>query len=281
MLLHKPEGYQLQILHRDEKAVTVPIPLSGDAILLGINDGEEALILHNDGLRHAYYRLEANRQFHKILDDPNLADVGFDDHFSPVINISQSPRATAVLNALVKGRWQEIHELPLTELLSVHDFRFDAAGNAIYVNLRLDAGTARVVRISLADGKIETVAQDPDYDIEDFKLDAASDELDYYITGDPDPGRPSIRFVNAGDKERLAYLDSILPRRILSVVRAPKKDIWLVSLASDQEPSAAILFDWRTKSVIGSLHLRGSGCRMAIGIASRQLGSSGYRRGMV
>jgi dipeptidyl aminopeptidase/acylaminoacyl peptidase len=187
-----------------------------------------------------------------------LADVGFDDHFSPVINISQSPRATAVLNALVKGRWQEIHELPLTELLSVHDFRFDAAGNAIYVNLRLDAGTARVVRISLADGKIETVAQDPDYDIEDFKLDAASDELDYYITGDPDPGRPSIRFVNAGDKERLAYLDSILPRRILSVVRAPKKDIWLVSLASDQEPSAAILFDWRTKSVIGSLHLRGS-----------------------
>ena len=113
------------------------------------------------------------------------------------------------------------------------------------------------VRISLADGKIETVAQDPDYDIEGFGLDAASDELDYYVTGDPDPDRPSIRFVNAGDKERLAYLNSILPRGILGVARAPKKDIWLVFLASDREPGAAVLFDWRTKSVIGSLYRRG------------------------
>jgi dipeptidyl aminopeptidase/acylaminoacyl peptidase len=257
VLLQRPEGYQLQIL-RGEKPVTIPISLTGDLKLRGINDGGEAVILASHGFRHAYYRLEANRQLHKILDDPDLADVGFDDHFTPIINISKTPRATAVLNALVNGRWQEIHELPVTELLSTHEFRFDAAGNAVYANLRLDGGTARVVRIALADGKLETVAQDADYDIESFRLDVATGKLDYYATGDPDPGHPSMYFVNAGDNERLRYLDSILPGRILDVGRAPKKDIWLVLLASDQEPGTAVLFDWRTKSIIGSLHLRGS-----------------------
>ena len=102
------------------------------------------------------------------------------------------------------------------------------------------------------------MAQDPDYDIESFRLDVATGKLDDYATEDPDPGHPSIRFTSSGDNARLTYLASILPGRILDVGRAPKKDIWLVLLASDQEPGTAVLFDWRTKSVIGSLHLRGS-----------------------
>jgi dipeptidyl aminopeptidase/acylaminoacyl peptidase len=53
----------------------------------------------------------------------------------------------------------------------------------------------------------------------------------------------------------LSYLSSILPRRITAVRRNPGKDIWLLEIESEHQPGQAILFDWQTRSVIGSVDL--------------------------
>jgi hypothetical protein len=75
VLLHKPEGYQLQIPHRDEKAVTVPIPLSGDAMLLASTTARKPLFCRLTAFVTLTIGLRQIGKLHKILDDPNLADV--------------------------------------------------------------------------------------------------------------------------------------------------------------------------------------------------------------
>ncbi len=90
VLLQRPEGYQLQIL-RGEKSVTIPISLTGDLRLRGINDGEEAVILESHGFRHAYYPGEADRQLHRSLMTRTWQTVGFDDHFHAGHQYFQDP----------------------------------------------------------------------------------------------------------------------------------------------------------------------------------------------
>jgi hypothetical protein len=74
-----------------------------------------------------------------------------------------------------------------------------------------------VVRIDLAEGTLETLAQDPDYDIGDYLLDPATGRPDVYLVDDPNPNRPRLHFTRPRDNDRLAYLGPVLSRRIIDV----------------------------------------------------------------
>jgi dipeptidyl aminopeptidase/acylaminoacyl peptidase len=255
------KGYRLRIFPSNGGQEDIDIPLDVQLSVFLANDRGEAILGAKEQDQLVFYRVDGVRAPYRIPNAPREVTGAYDDDLWPALKLSAADGKTGILEARVSGKWQRIRSLPLWNLrffaIPGQNFspEFALQINAVYAILWLDNGTAQIVRINLSNGKIEPIVQDPRYDILSFEIDRKTDQLDDYVTANPDPRRPAVHFQVPRDKERLNYLASILPGRIETVERNPTKDVWLLGIDFDQRPSQAILYDWRTRSVLGSMDL--------------------------
>ena len=68
------------------------------------------------------------------------------------------------------GEWESVLSVGTDDALSTGPVAFTADGNSLYLSSSLGANAARLVRLDLASGETEVLAEDPQYDVSDVMI---------------------------------------------------------------------------------------------------------------
>jgi dipeptidyl aminopeptidase/acylaminoacyl peptidase len=68
------------------------------------------------------------------------------------------------------GDWETVMSVGIEDALSTGPVAFTAEGNSLYMTSSLEANAARLVRLDLATGESEVLAEDPHYDVSDVMI---------------------------------------------------------------------------------------------------------------
>lgn len=208
-------------------------------LLLGMNQDRPEL--------HDVYRLKlATGKLTKEITNPGVIGFIADSHL--VVRAAFAPHDDGSLSLLARevadGRWREVLKIPVDDALSANPITVSQDGRFLLMVSSVGADTARLVRIDLATGVQEVLAEDPDADVRRVRVDPATREpqivtvlkdrseylvLDPEIAGDLE----AVRALHPGDP----WIES-----------ADDADgTWLVGFTNDSGPISYFAFDRASK----------------------------------
>jgi dipeptidyl aminopeptidase/acylaminoacyl peptidase len=185
---------------------------------------------------HDVYHLDLRTgALEKIVDNPGFLDWVVDADLKVRGAVTQSPDGGAVI--LVRdddaSDWRPLLEVPPEDAELTAPLGFTKDGKAMYLRMSVDANVGRLVKMDIATGAVEVIAQDPVYDIVDAMLNPDTraveavtlyrDRLEYLIFDD------AVR----RDIEALQQLN---PGDLVIADRDRDDSTWLVAFESDSGP---------------------------------------------
>jgi dipeptidyl aminopeptidase/acylaminoacyl peptidase len=221
------DGVQAQLIAVDKRFPT--------EVLVGIN-------LDNPELHDVYHLDLATGDLRKVLVNPGF--IGWVADAAMVVRAGVEPLGDGGLNVMVRderdGDWRALMTVSAEDALTTGPLSFDIAGTSLFALSSIGTDTARLVRVSLADGSVQELAGDPEADVTDVHL-------------HPDTWEPQIVTV-LKDHAELVVLDEAVAHDV-EAVRAldpgepavvDGDDIdasWLVAFNHDAGPVSYFAYD--------------------------------------
>ncbi|HLX48725.1 MAG TPA: S9 family peptidase [Streptosporangiaceae bacterium] len=210
----------------------------------------EALIelnLDNPEL-HDVYRLNLTTgELVKEVENPGFA--GWVADADLVVRAAAKPHPDGSMDVLVRGGanedWATLLTIPAQDVMTSGPIAFSADGGSLLALSSVGANTGRLIRIDLATGATQVLAEDPEADVTGVRLHPDTREPQFatllkdrseYIALDPslEPDLAAIRALHPGDPSFGDGDDADL--------------IWLVSFSNDTGPVTYFAYDRRTRS---------------------------------
>lgn len=209
-------------------------------LLIGLNKDNPQL--------HDVYHLDLESgELRKVAENPGFA--GWVPDFHLKVRGAMAPQDDGGFTLLIRddeeGEWRSLITFVSDDAISSSPLGFSLDGQAIYLLSSVDANAARLVKMDVAAGETEVLAEDPTYDVVSAMVD-----LD---TRDPQ--------MVAIQKERVEWvvLDPSIEDDIAAVRKIHRGDFaiigrdhddstWLVSFDDDAGPIKYYAFDRKTKT---------------------------------
>jgi dipeptidyl aminopeptidase/acylaminoacyl peptidase len=225
------ESVQVQLIAVDKRFPT--------DVLVGIN-------FDNPELHDVYHLDLVTGDLRKVEENPGF--IGWVADAQMVARAGVAPQADGGFTLMVRDGptqdWRALLAVPAEDALSTGPLSFNALGTSLLALSSVGTETARLVRISLADGSIEELAGDPEADVTDVHL-------------HPDTWEPQIATV-LKDRSELVVLDAAVARDVDAlraldpgdpvVVDGDDADAtWLVAFNHDAGPVSYFAFERATR----------------------------------
>ncbi len=209
-----------------------------DEILVGLNKDNPQL--------HDVYRLDLTTgKLSKELANPGLIGMLADAQL--VVRAGLAPQPDGSMSLVVRDSatadWRELLTIPAEDSLTTGPVAFSADGGALLLVSSVGAQAARLIRVDLATGATEVLAEDPAADVSDVRL-------------NPDTREPQIvTFLTARSEYRVLdpsvarHLDAIRALNPGDPVFSDADDadrVWLVSFTNDAGPVSFYAYDTAT-----------------------------------
>jgi dipeptidyl aminopeptidase/acylaminoacyl peptidase len=151
------EEVQVQLIAVDKRFPT--------DVLVGIN-------LDNPELHDVYHLDLATGDLKKVVENPGF--IAWVADSAMVVRAGVAPQPDGGLTVMVREAvdqdWRPLMTVSAEDALTTGPLSFDVAGASLLALSSVGTDTARLVRISVADGSIEELAGDPEADITDVHL---------------------------------------------------------------------------------------------------------------
>ncbi len=209
-------------------------------VLIGLNKDNPQL--------HDVYRLDlTNGGLEKIVENPGFLGWVVDTDLKVRGGVAPTPVGGAVI--LVRddeaSDWRPLLEVPPDDAESTGPLGFTKDGKSMYLQTSVDSNTGRLVKMDIATGAVEVIAQDPVYDITGVMMNPDTreieavlvyrDRLEYQIHDD------AIR----GDIEALQRLHV---GELMISDRNDDDTTWLVAFDDDAGPVKFYTWDRAAKT---------------------------------
>jgi dipeptidyl aminopeptidase/acylaminoacyl peptidase len=219
------------------------------------NDVLVALNKDNPQLHDVYHLDLSTGTLEKIVENPGFVGWVVDDHLSVRGAVQPTPDGGTVI--LVRDNemsdWRPLLEVSPEDAESTGPVAFTKDGKGLYIQTSVGSNTGRLVKMDIATGTVEEIAQDPTYDIAGVMMNPDTraieavivyrDQLEYNIFDD------SIR-------DDFAALQQLSAGELHISGRSHDDTTWLVAFDRDRGPlkfyrwnrtakSATFLFDHR------------------------------------
>lgn len=219
------------------------------------NDVLVALNKDNAQLHDVYHLDLTTGELEKIVENPGFLGWVVDAENTVRGAVAPLPDGGAVI--LVRddeaSEWRTLLEAPPEDAESTGPFGFTKDGTAMYLQTSIDSNTGRLVKMDIASGSTEVIAEDPDYDITGVLMDPDSREIDgVMVYGE----RVEYRIFNDSIRADVEAIQQLGEGDMGIVDRDVDDKTWLVAFDSDTGPvkyytwnradkSATFLFDHR------------------------------------
>ena len=208
-------------------------------VLLGINKDNPQL--------HDVYHLDLTTgELKKVVDNPGFLDWIVDNDNK--IRGAVAPQPDGGMAVLVRetedADWRPFVTFASDDMLASDIVGFTADGAGMYLQSSIDVNAARLVKVDIASGKIDVLAEDPTYDVTN-------------VVVNPDTRAPELVGLS---KERLEWivLDPNLSDDVAAINRIQDGDMipigrdhadttWLIAFDVDDGPVRYYAFDRSTK----------------------------------
>ncbi len=175
----------------------------------------------------------------------NFLGVVLDAEMKPRAGVTVNPATgeqSLMVRADVKDAWKAIRTWPNDDQASPVGFTAD--GNSVWWISNLDANTSRLMKLDIASGKEELIAEDAEYDVSGALIDNRA--------------RKPLAVAFAKAKVEWKILDQSIAEdfKVLSEVRRGQFQVtsrtddnqtWIVSYMTDDGPATAYIYDRATK----------------------------------
>jgi dipeptidyl aminopeptidase/acylaminoacyl peptidase len=204
-------------------------------LLVGLNRDNPQL--------HDVYRLDL-LSGELVLVEKNPGFAGWEADEDLVIRGAYAPLPDGGMNLLVRDQpgaeWRELMSFPADDATTSNVVSFSEDGRSLLVITPLDANTDRLLRVDVATGAIEVLAEDPEADVDGVVL-------------HPDTREPQIVTVEK-DREEFIVLDPAIEADLKAVRalhpgdpsisgREHANSPWLVAFTNDAGPVAYYVYD--------------------------------------
>jgi dipeptidyl aminopeptidase/acylaminoacyl peptidase len=206
-------------------------------ILVGLNKDNPQL--------HDIYRLDLRTgELTKEFDNPGFVDTIADSKL--VIRAALQPRPDGSLALLVRDgasasdEWREILAIPAEDSLTTFPVCFSADGRSLLVISSVAAEAARLVRIDLATGTAEVLAEDPEADVSAVRIhpDTREPQIVTFLKA-----RSEYRVLDPSAAGHLAAIRALHPGDPGFSDADDADRTWLVGLANDAGPVSFYAYD--------------------------------------
>ena len=209
-----------------------------DEILIGLNKDNPQL--------HDVYRLHLRTgELTKELVNPGLIGMLADAQL--VVRAGLQPQPDGSMSLVTRdsadGDWRELLAIPAEDSLTTGPVAFSADGRSLLLVSSVDAQAARLIRVELATGATEVLAEDPAADVSSVRL-------------NPDTREPQIVTIlkarsqyHVLDPSVATHLDAIRALHHGDPVFADADDadrVWLVAFTNDAGPVSFYAYDTET-----------------------------------
>ena len=225
------EGVQTQLIAMERKFPT--------EVLIGLNRDQAEL--------HDVYRLDlVTGELMKEVDNPGF--IGWVADAELVVRATAAPQPDGGLVLLVRdtgeGDWRPLLTIPAEDALTSDAIAFSEDGSSLLGTSSVGAETARLIRIDVASGATEVLAEDPQADVSDVRV-------------QPDTREPQIVTLLKDRSEYLVLDPSIADD--LEAIRAlhpgdpvfigadDADSTWLIAFTNDSGPIPYFAYDRATR----------------------------------
>ncbi len=225
------EGVQAQIIATEKK--------HPNEILIGLNKDNPQL--------HDVYRLDLTTgELAKEVENPGFVGWVADGELKVRAGVASQPDGgiTLLVAGGEPGQWRTLAAFGAEDALTSGPLAISADGASMLAESSVDANTGRLVRIDLATGSTEVIAEDPEVDVSDVRL-------------NPDTREPQlVTFL----KDRMEYrvldpavADDLTAIRALhhgdpTIVSGDDSDtVWVIAFTNDAGPVPFFLYDRRSR----------------------------------
>ncbi|MGH9022275.1 MAG: S9 family peptidase, partial [Acidimicrobiia bacterium] len=216
------EGVQAQVVAAEKE-----FP---DELLVGLNRDNPEL--------HDVYRLDLRSgELDKVVENPGVVGWVVDAQFR--VRGAVRPRPDGGMDVLVRSdesaAWETVLSVDAEDALTTSPITFDAAGASLLLMSSKDSNAGRLVRMDLADGTVEVLAEDPRYDVSDVLIhpDTREAQAAWFTRA-----RREVTVLDPSVEGDLAALAKLHPGDFAVTSRDAADRTWLVAHVADDGPVA-------------------------------------------
>jgi len=209
-----------------------------DEILVGLNKDNPQL--------HDVYRLDLKTgELSKELTNPGLIGMLADAKLTVRAGLEPRPDGSMVLvvRDSADSDWRELVTISAEDSLTTGPVAFSADGQTLLMVSSADAQAARLMRIKLAGGATEVLAEDPEADVSSVRIDPDTREPQIVTVL---KARSEYRVLDPSVADHLAAIRALHPGDPVFADADDADRVWLVSFTNDAGPVSFYAYDTAT-----------------------------------
>jgi dipeptidyl aminopeptidase/acylaminoacyl peptidase len=197
-------------------------------VLIGLNKDNAQL--------HDVYHLDLTTgELRKIVENPGY--LGWVVDYDLIVRGAVAPTEDGGMLLLVRddesSDWRTLLEVPPEDAETTGPVGFTKDGTGIYLQTSVGSNTGRLVKLDIASGAIEEIAEDPDYDITGVIIDSDTRDVQAVIVyGD----RAEYRIFDDSIRGDIETLQKLHPGDLMINDRDNDDTTWLVAFDDDAGP---------------------------------------------
>jgi dipeptidyl aminopeptidase/acylaminoacyl peptidase len=209
-------------------------------VLVGLNRDNPQL--------HDVYHLDLTTgELRKVVENPGFLGWVIDDDL--VVRGAVTPTQDGGMVVMVRddpsSDWRPLLHVPPEDAELTGPVGFTKDGTGMYLQTSVDANTARLVKLDIASGAVELIAQDPDYDVAGVIMDPDTWEIQgVTVYGD----RLEYRIFDDSIRDDVEALELLHAGDLVISDRDDDDTTWLVAYDDDSGPVKFYTWDRAAKS---------------------------------
>jgi dipeptidyl aminopeptidase/acylaminoacyl peptidase len=209
-----------------------------DQILVGLNKDNQQL--------HDVYRLDLKTgELTKEFENPGFLVTIADREM--VIRAALQPHPDGSMDLLVRdgtdGDWRSVLTIPADDSLTTGPIAFSADGRSLLMISSVGAEAARLIWLDLASGSTEVLAEDPEADVSDVRIDPDTREPQIVTFT---KARSEYRVLDPSVAGHLARIRALHPGDPVFPDADDDDRVWLVAFTNDAGPVSYFAYDTAT-----------------------------------
>jgi dipeptidyl aminopeptidase/acylaminoacyl peptidase len=209
-------------------------------VLIGLNKDNPQL--------HDVYHLDlATGALEKVVQNPGFLGWVVDYDLKVRGGVTPTPDGGMVI--MVRddetSDWRPLLEVPPEDAETTGPLGFTKDGTAMYLQTSVDSNTGRLVKMDIATGAVEVIAEDPDYDITGVMIDPDTREIDGVIVYGE---RLTYRIFNDSMRADIEALQQLNSGDLMINDRDHDDSTWLLAFDNDSGPVKFYTWDRATKA---------------------------------
>jgi dipeptidyl aminopeptidase/acylaminoacyl peptidase len=206
-----------------------------DTILVGLNRDNPQL--------HDVYRLDLpSGRLEKIVENPGFVGFMADADFDVRAAVAPLPDGGMVLMVrdAPDGEWRPLLQYGQDDALTTEPVAFTLDGTAMWVVSSVGANTGRLVKLDVASGRSDVVAEDPQYDVAGVRLhpDTREPQVVTYVKE-----RADYQVLDPAIAHEVAALRAADPGDVTLVGHDDADRTWLAAFTNDDGPIRYYAYD--------------------------------------